>query len=62
MRMGSVVLLCIFALLGAARAETVLRVASGSDGSSFDPIGPAATQTYIQGLVVYDMLFALDVR
>jgi len=43
-----------------ARAETVLRIAPGSDGSSFDPMGPAATQTYIQGLVVYDTLFAPD--
>ena len=30
------------------------------DGSSFDLMGPAATHTYIQGMVVYDMLFALD--
>src|SRR5258707_813155 len=34
--------------------------ARAADGSSFDPMGPAATQTYIQGMVVYDMLFALD--
>ncbi len=51
-------LLLLFSLT--ARAETVLRIAPGSDGSSFDPMGPAATQTYIQGMVVYDMLFALD--
>ena len=51
----------LFLLLSlTARAETVLRIAPGSDGASFDPMGPAATQTYIQGMVVYDMLFALD--
>jgi peptide/nickel transport system substrate-binding protein len=60
MRIVSAALLGVFVLLGAARAETVLRVAPGSDGSSFDPMGPAATQVYIHGLVVYDMLFALD--
>lgn len=42
------------------QAETVLRIAPGSDGSSFDPMGPAATQVYIHGMVVYDTLFALD--
>jgi peptide/nickel transport system substrate-binding protein len=56
----SLVVLCVLVLLGSARAETVLRVAPGSDGSSFDPMGPASTQTYIHGLIVYDMLFALD--
>ncbi|HVY14779.1 MAG TPA: ABC transporter substrate-binding protein [Rhodopila sp.] len=43
-----------------ARGETVLRIAPGADLTSFDPMGPAATQTYIHGLIIYDMLFALD--
>jgi peptide/nickel transport system substrate-binding protein len=42
------------------KAETVLHVAAGTDVTAFDPTGPAATQTYIHGLLVYDMLFALD--
>jgi peptide/nickel transport system substrate-binding protein len=43
-----------------ARAETVLRVAPGSDITGLDPMGPAGTQTYIHGLIVYDTLFAMD--
>jgi peptide/nickel transport system substrate-binding protein len=45
---------------GVAQAETVLRIAPGADLTAFDPTGPAATQTYIHGLIVYDMLFSLD--
>jgi len=52
--------LALALLVATARAETVLRVAPGSDVSGFDPMGPAATQTYIHGLIVYDTLFALD--
>ena len=43
-----------------AQAESVLRVAPGSDLTSLDPAGPAGTQTYIHGMAVYDMLFGLD--
>ncbi|WP_145145071.1 ABC transporter substrate-binding protein [Roseomonas gilardii] len=43
-----------------AAAETVLRVAPGGDIPSLDPTGPAGTQTYIHGMMVYDTLFAPD--
>jgi len=42
------------------RAETTLRIAPGADLTTYDPMAPAATQTYIHGLIIYDMLFALD--
>ena len=56
-------LFCYLAMLLAvsgAQAQTVLRVAPGTDVTAFDPTGPAATQTYIHGMLVYDMLFAMD--
>jgi peptide/nickel transport system substrate-binding protein len=55
-RIGLTILLTV----SAANAQTVLRVAPGTDVTAFDPTGPAATQTYIHGMMVYDMLFALD--
>jgi peptide/nickel transport system substrate-binding protein len=45
---------------GGARAESVLKVSPGSDLTALDPMGPAATVSYMHGLVVYDMLFAQD--
>jgi peptide/nickel transport system substrate-binding protein len=52
--------LALLLAASAAHAETVLRVAPGTDVTAFDPMGPAATQTYIHGMMVYDMLFAMD--
>ncbi|MDJ0391674.1 ABC transporter substrate-binding protein [Roseomonas sp. E05] len=43
-----------------ALAQSVLRVAPGGDIPSLDPTGPAGTQTYIHGMMVYDTLFAQD--
>ena len=45
---------------GIGHAETVLRIAPSAEGASLDPMGAAATQTYIHGMNVYDTLFALD--
>jgi peptide/nickel transport system substrate-binding protein len=56
------ILLAGFFFTSFARAETVLRVAPGTDLTVLDPMGPAGTQTYIHGLIVYDMLFALDAK
>jgi len=56
-------LACALGLLAAtppATAQTVLRVAPGSDLSSLDPVGPAGTQMYIHGMMVYDALYAQD--
>ncbi len=44
----------------AAPAARILRVTPGSDLPSLDPTGPAGTQTYIHGMMVYDTLFAQD--
>lgn len=44
-------------LVAGARAAT-LEVAAQTDLSSLDPQGPAATQTYVHGMLVYDTLFA----
>jgi peptide/nickel transport system substrate-binding protein len=58
---GFLLCLCPFMLQARhAQAQSVLRIAPGADLSVFDPTGPASTQTYIHGLIVYDMLFALD--
>jgi peptide/nickel transport system substrate-binding protein len=43
-----------------ARSETTLNVAASADLTSLDTMGPAATSTYIHGMLVYDMLFAED--
>jgi peptide/nickel transport system substrate-binding protein len=59
-RLSAAILALSCILAPAARAESVLRVAPGADLTAFDPQGPAATQTYIHGLIIYDMLFALD--
>jgi peptide/nickel transport system substrate-binding protein len=52
------ILLATFTSL--AHAETTLNVAASADLTSFDVMGPAATSTYIHGMLVYDMLFAVD--
>jgi peptide/nickel transport system substrate-binding protein len=54
------IVLALLLWSGTTHAETVLRVAPGTDLTTLDPMGPAGTQTYIHGLIVYDMLFALD--
>ncbi|WP_158742955.1 ABC transporter substrate-binding protein [Acidisphaera sp. L21] len=41
-----------------ARAESVLQIAASADLTGLDPMGPAATGTYIHGMLVYDTLFA----
>jgi peptide/nickel transport system substrate-binding protein len=58
-------LIAVFLVLGCllapgARADSVLRISPGADLTSFDPMAPASTQTYIHGLIIYDMLFAMD--
>lgn len=58
-------LACLAWLLGSITprpvlAETTLNVAAASDLTNLDPTGPAATQTYIHGMMVYDVLFADD--
>jgi peptide/nickel transport system substrate-binding protein len=52
---GLLLLLVCFA--GPARAAT-LEVAASADLTGLDPMGPAATGTYIHGMLVYDTLFA----
>lgn len=47
-------------VLRAQPANTVLRVAPGADLTALDPTGPAATTTYMHGMMVYDALYGQD--
>ncbi len=58
--------LAVFLLLTLPGRAATLEVAASADLTALDPMGPAATGTYIHGMLVYDTLFAqtekLDVR
>jgi peptide/nickel transport system substrate-binding protein len=54
--------LLILAFAPVARGETTLNVAASADLTNLDPMGPAATSTYIHGMMIYDTLFALDAK
>jgi peptide/nickel transport system substrate-binding protein len=49
-----------FICLGAAKAESTLNVAASADLVTLDPTGPASTNVYTHGFLVYDTLFAPD--
>jgi peptide/nickel transport system substrate-binding protein len=54
------VVLAALAIGGTAAGQSpgsVLRVAPGADLTVLDPTGPAATTTYIHGMMVYDALY-----
>lgn len=60
MALGLTLTLALATPVRPAQAETILRVAPGGDIPSLDPTGPAGTQAYIHGMMVYDTLFSPD--
>ena len=59
-RVRAMVAVVLLAAAPVHAAETTLNVAASADLTALDPMGPAATGTYIHGLLVYDTLFAQD--
>lgn len=59
-RLATVLLVVCVAVLGAAQAQSVLRVVPHADLKNIDPIWTTAYITRNHGYMVYDTLFAMD--